>query len=56
MPLSFIRKASGPHLSVPDVRTKSEASLLTHLYLKHPRLGETAEPWNARLVPRIGYD
>ena len=48
LPLDFLRAVGGAGLSVPEVRSEREASLLKKLARAHPRLGEKIQgTWSA---------
>ena len=50
MSLNFVRNVSGRRLSIPDVRSRKDARLLTHLYKLHPTLEETGCEWTPQFV------
>jgi hypothetical protein len=51
---SFLRRIGGARLSIPELRSKAEASLLDRLYAAHPRLDERGTgPWNVSFVREL---
>ncbi len=53
MSRDFLTAVSGSQLSVPDLRTPSDALLLKQLAGAHPSLGEEGCPWTPRFVREL---